>query len=555
MKKTLIFTLAILMLAGIFIMISLSNNDFTGEETEFVRPAISIINGDGPYFYQSEQKPNHQALWHPPMYIYTIALMFKLFGTGEIAARSVNIIFSLLTAVLIFVFCYSLIGKKTGGIIGGIATSLYLINFYVLSSSVLIDIDTMSTFFVFSFVFLILKHYQTGKNLFICLASAALLLGLWNRFPIAILIYLFIGAYYHFNHNFQRYFKKYIYLGIASAAMFLLSWGFYSIVIEPGTFFTFLMHNTALGKEQISSLGVYVGSFLLNISQFIRLFTLPATILIIWSGIYFYKKQSNLANILMIYIISVLILFIIIPRPAFGYPRYFATAFPGMFILISMFLYETFKNIEITKEKICLAFILALMSLVILLLLHPSPTFYESNGLIKATNLPDFILNISATLPVLLFFLAKKENRKTMAILFLIGILLGYAVYFDYALVTHNPHIKQAGLYIQNNTSENEIVMVPKTAGYYTNRKFYINDNNKPKIDFSFSHIKKYFMLSLENPEMDDEFFWPEGIYSGLYYPASSEEMNNIAYVIRYNKFEDKEPEIKIGDFYVYNVR
>ena len=105
MKKTLIFALAILMLAGIFIMISLSNNDFTGEETEFVRPAISIINGDGPYFYQSEQKPNHQALWHPPMYIYTIALMFKLFGTGEIAARSVNIIFSLLTAVLIFVFC------------------------------------------------------------------------------------------------------------------------------------------------------------------------------------------------------------------------------------------------------------------------------------------------------------------------------------------------------------------------------------------------------------------------------------------------------------------
>src|ERR1700729_1561976 len=40
-----------------------------------------------PVYYRGEDNPNDLGLFHPPLYIYTLALWIKLFGFGEVQVR------------------------------------------------------------------------------------------------------------------------------------------------------------------------------------------------------------------------------------------------------------------------------------------------------------------------------------------------------------------------------------------------------------------------------------------------------------------------------------
>jgi len=181
-------------------------------------------------------------------------------------------------------------------------------------------------------------------------------------------------------------------------------------------------------------------------------------------------------------------------------------------------------------------------------------TFYESDGLIKATNLPDFLLNLFASMPLLLVIFFKNDKKKILLII-LLALFLSYSFYFDYKLLFHKSYTKEVGDYLKEKTGKEDIIIVPKAIGYYSERKFYVNDFHKPKLDFSFDYLKEYYFKSIENREMNSEFFWPGGIYSGIYPPQPSENiLKNVSYVVSYYSLEEIKEEIKIGKFYVYHV-
>ncbi len=552
-KDFLIFLLIALIIFGIFFRIASLNNEFIAEETEFIKAGIAIANTGHPVFYQSEQEQTKLALWHPPMYIYSLAFLFKIFPITEITARSLNIVFSLLTAILIFLFCFKIIGKKPGALIGLIASAFFLINFYVLSSSILIDIDALSTFFVFGFVYFTLRHYQTKTNLHLILSGIFLFFGIYNRYPMMFLTYIFIGAYYLYKKDLREYFPKYLLNGITVAILFLGTWTIYSTIFEPGNFFSFLSHNANLGAEQFSNLAVYIPSFFLNIAQFIRLFTFPATILGIWAIFHLFNKKTKLIKILLLYILPIFILFLLMPRPAFGYPRYFMTILPGIIILISIFIYKNLEKETIEEKEFIIVFLSSIISFFILLLLSPQPAIYSSKGLIFSTNLPDFAFNLLASLPILLVFFLK-EKRK-MLILILIALTLVYCFYFNFQLINNEPKIIETATYIKQHTEINDSVICPYAIGYYLDRPFYNNDHNLPELNFSPKYLAEYFKTSYTNPKMDNPIFWPDGLYSGLYSPIPPEqELQKAKYIVKYYPIDDKEPEKIIGDFYIYRI-
>ena len=550
-KKIFIGIFIFLILFGIFARLYSLNEDFTGEETDFIAPAIAIATTGHPIFYHSEQQPSEIALWHPPMYIYSLGLLFNLLDVSEIVARSLNIIFSFLITGLIFLFCFNLIKGKKGLIIGIISATIFLINYYTLSSSIIVDIDVFSTFFVFGFVYFILRNYQTQEDKYLIFASIFLFFGLCNRYPMMILTYIFIGGYYLSNQDLQKNFKKYLFLGIIPGFIFLFIWAIYSIFVEPGNFFSFIIHNANFGISQVSNLGIYVSSFLLNIAQLIRLITLPMIVLSVLAIANLIKNKSKTIRILLLYIAPTALLFLLVPRPAFGYPRYFLTIMPGIFILIGIFIFQSLSQEKISGKEINLILLTALTSGIILGVLNPQSTIYDSKGLILATNLPDFLFNISASLPILfaLFF----ENKKKTLIIILITLTIVYSIFFGIKLITNESHIRETGVYIQENTSPEDLVIVPKAVGYYTERRFYINDNNKPELDFSISHLKEYFKKSYKNSQMDEQYFWSEDIYSGLYKPIPSEqELQKVKYIVRYSPVKGDPIEKRIGDFYIY---
>ena len=581
MKKIIIILAISLIIFGIFLRVISLDKDFTGEETDFVSPAIAISQTGHPIFYHSEQQPREIALWHPPMYIFLMGLIFKI-SFSEMAARSINFIFSILTAILIFLFCKNILTSKGGKEIGLIASVFFLFNYYILSSSIIIDIDIFSTFFVFGFIYFVIMYSQENKKSYFIFSALFLLFGLANRYPMTILAYVGIGIYYSeilkkphtkvygefpnpknerrthrfsdFKKESKNYFKKYLLIGILASLIFVLIWGVYSTLIEPGNFLSFIKHNSKFGISQFSDLKIYIASFLLNISQFVRLFTIPATILMLSSFIYFFKRKEKEIRTLLIYILSILIFFLIVPRPAFGYPRYFMTIFPGVSILISLFLWENLNEKKFGKKEYVFSSLIFILSFLFLIIFNPQLTNYESDGLILATNIPDFLFNISASIPFILF-LFMKDKRKFL-ILALIALMISYSLFFNFKFINYNSHIKETGEYLNSVTSDDDILIVPKAIGFYSERRYYVNENNKPLLDLSPLYLLNYIQKSYENRKMNEEFFWPGGIYGRLYLPQpSNEELSKVSYVVLYYPAKGIEYERKIGDFYIYNVR
>jgi hypothetical protein len=270
---------------------------------------------------------------------------------------------------------------------------------------------------------------------------------------------------------------------------------------------------------------------------------------------YLWKRNEPIIKYLIIYSISIFALFILVPRPAFGYPRYFLTASPALFILIGLFVFEQIGNIRINIKNIIIFAICILMSFAILFIANPQSTFYSSDGLIKATNLLDFLLNISASFPLFLCFIFKKRERVKIAIICLILLSYVYCIYFDFNLTANDPLTKETGIYLKKNTSPDDIIISPKAIGYYSGRRYHVNDNHKPQINFSRSYILQYIFKSFADKEMKDEMFWPGGLFGGLYPPIPSEsELGKAKYAVLYYPVKGIFPEKIIGNFYIYKI-
>lgn len=552
-KKIIISALIIIIFLGVLFRVLSLNKDIGSEESDFVNAAKAISNTGHPIFYDSEIYPRLVFLLHPPFYIYLMSLVSS-FSTNEIALRSINVIFSILVVIFIILFCTKIMGGKKGYKVGLISASLFMICYYTLSSSLIIDIDVLSTFFMFGFLYSFIQYYKTNRLSYFNLSWIFLLGGIFNRYPIAFILYVSIGAYHLLNKDLRKHLKYYLLIGLISILFFIAFWGFYSNYIEPGTFFSFFEHNFRMGEEQFSNALVYFGSFTLNIIQLIRLVTLPLVILSIWSIISLFKMKNKLINILLIYTLSILIFFIFVPRPAFGYPRYFLTLFPGLFILVGIFIKDNVNFEKINKKEFFIFLCIFLMSLLILIFLNPQSTIYESSGLIKATNLPDLILNIFGIVPVF-FVLFFKDKRKAMIIVLFV-LALSYSLYFDVKYITNDIKTKEVGEYIKEHTNTEDIILSSKSIAYYAERRYYINVNNKPEISPSLSYIKEYIVKSWENKEMNNSFFWPKGFYGGLYSPIPTQsELDKISYVVLYHQINGSPPEKIIGEFYIYNLK
>jgi len=555
-KQFIVYLSLFLLILGIVLRFAIVNNDITGEEYDFVLPAKSIAKIGHPIFYQSEQVPKELALWHPPMYIFILSLIVH-FSASELFIRLLNVIAILLTSILIYFFCLNFL-KENGKSIGIIASSLFLINYYVLSSSILIDIDALSTLFVFSFIFFTLKYYRKNNCVFLLLSILSFLLALANRYPIAILVYVSVFILMISNKQTRWYYKRYLIIGVSSALIFLLIWTFYSTIIEPGTFLYFIHHNAQLGASQFSSIALYSSSFALNISQIIRLFTLPAVLLFLISIYFVYKKKEFEVRAILVYTISIILLFIIVPRPAFGYPRYFLTSMPGFFILISLFFYKIYTNRQDLKKNILYASLIGIISLIVLISLNPQLTLYRNDGLIKATNLPDFLFNMCGALPLLLILLVKNKNKKGIFILSLFVLFISYSLYFDIKFAFNESHIEEVGNYLKANTNSSDIILAPKAVAYYAERRFYANDYYKPALNkLSARYFLDYFIESKNNRNLDSSFFWGNDLRGGVFYSnytLPDDGLYNARYVVLSYNLSNETYEKKIGDFYIYRL-
>ncbi len=95
-----------------------------------------------PVYYRGEQNPEHLGLYHPPLYIYTLALWFNVFGAGPAQARLFGASCVLLYGLCILLLLRTLFGADYARRAAPWFWLIFLLNAYTIQSASITDIDT-----------------------------------------------------------------------------------------------------------------------------------------------------------------------------------------------------------------------------------------------------------------------------------------------------------------------------------------------------------------------------------------------------------------------------
>jgi hypothetical protein len=94
-----------------------------------------------PVYYRGEFNPQHSALYHPPLYVYTLALWFRLFGSGRAQARVFGALCAVLLGMVTVALSRRLLGPRSR-VIDWAVWPVFLLQAYTLQASAILDIDT-----------------------------------------------------------------------------------------------------------------------------------------------------------------------------------------------------------------------------------------------------------------------------------------------------------------------------------------------------------------------------------------------------------------------------
>jgi len=113
---------------------------YTIDEATFPYGAEGILKHGAPYFYNGETRPMDLGLWHPPLYIYSLAVHMMAFGSSHVSVRLFGIL-AVLVAFVVGLLTLRKIAPEACQAVYVAFAALLLLNPLVLSSALVPDID------------------------------------------------------------------------------------------------------------------------------------------------------------------------------------------------------------------------------------------------------------------------------------------------------------------------------------------------------------------------------------------------------------------------------
>jgi hypothetical protein len=328
---------------------------FITDEFDFVRTGQAIESKGLPVFYQGENAPLFIGLWHPPLYVTTLGLFFRLFNGAPQSAQIVGIICFLLNLILIYFICNELFSQeKRRHFITSLALFLYSLNPMVIKGSLLIDIDnTILTplMIFFLFIFIRMEKKKAGLDGDILLG---LLFGgiLWAKLHSLFLIPAIV-FYQLFNRNYKRAVTQGLIVTLVGWGFFLGSWWIYSQVSQL-PFSTPFIHNFGTLFGSSASFGNPLSKilFMLGMLRNVILWASPFLFLLLAlfciksiKG-YFIDKRLSFLDFLFLYGVLIIIGYTIVGVGTAGFPRYYTPIMPALSIVMAAFTSQSIPEIS-----------------------------------------------------------------------------------------------------------------------------------------------------------------------------------------------------------------
>lgn len=167
--------LLILILGLVLRLISINQSLWLDEATSALATKMNL-----PDFFQKFMPGD----FHPPLYYLTLRIWSSLFGTSEIALRSLSIIFALATIYLVFLIGKRLIGKNAGLIASLLLATSGLHIYYSQEARMY----SMSTFLVALSIYIFTRILHGGRlGDWVIFSITLAIIGLTDYLPLLIL--------------------------------------------------------------------------------------------------------------------------------------------------------------------------------------------------------------------------------------------------------------------------------------------------------------------------------------------------------------------------------
>ena len=475
--------LKILVVSIFIILVAIqANKSFVLDEIDFPIVAHETSQTLKPIYYRGEGSESHLGIYHPTLYINSLALFIKGFGFSEVSVRVFGAICVLLSAYLLLLILRQLIKKNVMAEV--LLLGLYLLNPYTIANATLPDIDsTVLPVVVLLFIYLSLRyllHKKDMSNRVILILSFTFALALWSKLttPLVLPIFLFFLMVIT-SKSYKKSLLFSLKIALLGSVFFVLTYLIYCKFLGLSTTYTyhFLIDSFTKGT---STDGPIKGAIknLENIRHFVYWVTLPIVGLfgVSFIGVMGDKdknEKTQIKKLLVLMGLLVTVFYIALIAPFGGFFKYPFPVFGILILTVVLFYDQHFKNKKINPLKVVLA-ILAGFSI--------EKIFWGDAMFLNAK--PFHGLTILLLTIIVSYFILKKLNQSTATNLFVLFILfsIGFQTSISRVQAT-SPYptkylygqigMDQTTAYLRSNTSPDEVIWSMKDVGYYVNNRYY----------------------------------------------------------------------------------
>ncbi|HEV7509618.1 MAG TPA: glycosyltransferase family 39 protein [Thermoanaerobaculia bacterium] len=233
------------------------------DNMDFPAVAEATAHSGRPIYYRGEENKDHSGLYHPPLYIYTLAGWFQLFGSGPAQARMFGALCALLQGWLALRILGLLFGSERVRQWSWLFWLLFLLNPYTLQVSAIADIDSTIYGPLLGFVLwsALRIGWQDGRwredeprNRELGLVALALTAALWAKLTTVLLLFPFLFLLFAPRLGWKR--GAVATLGVSAAGLggFALTYWLYGALMGLNVGYTFqFLKASVLGPGRLLS--------------------------------------------------------------------------------------------------------------------------------------------------------------------------------------------------------------------------------------------------------------------------------------------------------------
>ncbi|RJR30962.1 glycosyltransferase family 39 protein [Candidatus Parcubacteria bacterium] len=329
----------VLIVSALIIFYNLGGNSaFNWDESRYAVSALEMIKTGKWLVAQYNYFPDTYNV-RPPLGIWLIAIIFRLFGVNEFTLRFWSAAFAVLTAVVIYAFGTEVLNKKAALMAVGIylTTSQY-INIWVARTA---DFNAGINFFILLSIYLFYLSFKYHKKRYFFLSAITVGLGFMYKSIIGLTPIFIISAFLLAVKKIKRYtFIDYIFYCLIIAGI-IFPWLIYRYLAGSDFFiqmfkFDFYQRTFQGVEGHLSGYDFYVNQIIAGFFPW-NLILVPGLALAIYD---YYRKKSESSALLLIWFFSFLIVMSLVKTKL---AHYISPVYPAAAVIVAALFFKTFS--------------------------------------------------------------------------------------------------------------------------------------------------------------------------------------------------------------------